>query len=108
MTSNPAKSSLRILLFFTLGVETAIYRLDKHVRCPRGISAEARVVVPGQFRRLDLRKRHAALDHLPYAITDDGHHVAVVRNVSRIGDPAVSGNDYRSAFHHVLHHGHIE
>src|SRR5207302_10591580 len=86
----------------------ATYGLDEHLRSPGSISIETWIVIPRQLRRLDLLKRHSSLDHLAHPVPDDGHHVAVIRDIGGVGDPPVSGNDHGSTFHHVFDDCHIQ
>ena len=88
------------LLFCSPGIETAIYGFDEHIGCPGGIPGEAGVIVSSEFGRFDLRKRHATLDHFLDAISNDGHHIPVIRHVSGIGDAPMSRNDQGAAFYH--------
>src|SRR5262245_25909982 len=56
------------------------------------------IVVPRWAGSLDLVQRHALLDHVPDAVSNDDHHIPVFHNVSLIRDPSMTRHDVCAAF----------
>src|SRR5262245_20294876 len=80
-------------------LKTLIYRLDKHVRRPRtGRRSITCVVIEARFCRLYLFHGHTFLDHVLHAITNDGDHVPIISNVSKVAESSMPRNDHSSAF----------
>ena len=65
----------------------------------RGVFPVEAVVVPRRpWPPSPARRVIALLEHVLHAVANDRHHVAVVGDVGRVAEPAVSGNDQRAAF----------
>src|SRR5437867_4687548 len=67
-----------------------VHGFDEHFGCPGRISAETRVVIARHSRGLDLVDRKSFRDHRPHAVANDRHHVAIVGDIGRVGEPAVA------------------
>src|ERR1019366_5408630 len=55
------------------------------------------VIFEGRVHGYHLLERHIFFHHVPDAVADDGHHVAVVHYVGLIADTSMAGNDPRAA-----------
>ena len=88
--------------------ETLVGCLNKHIRRPIArIAAIDRIIVPGWLGCFHLIKRHAPVDHVLNAVSDDGDHLLIDIQIRHVTEPPVAWNDHGAPFHMVGRNRHL-